>query len=105
MADSHRFKNKTSPFVPFKILCQHRMKNTEIGHKTNINTKNNSLSVCYHVALFAWSYPLYYKCVYDTNLWETEKQNETQWLHNFMYIGMRLMPQPCVHFSKIAVIT
>jgi len=32
------------------------MKNTEIGNKTHINTKNNSLSVHYHVALFALSY-------------------------------------------------
>jgi len=32
------------------------MKHTEIGNKTNINTKSNSLSVHYRVALFAWSY-------------------------------------------------
>jgi len=31
------------------------MKNTEIGHETNIDTKNNSLSVHYRAALFAWS--------------------------------------------------
>jgi len=29
------------------------VKNTEIDNKTNINTKNNSLSVRYRVALFA----------------------------------------------------
>jgi len=39
MADSHHFENKTSPFIPFKILRKRRMKNTEIGNKTNINTK------------------------------------------------------------------
>jgi len=53
MADSHHFENKTLPFIPFKILCKRRMKNTEIGNKTKMNTKNNSLSVRYCAALFA----------------------------------------------------
>jgi len=53
IADSHYFEIKTSPFIPFKILYKRRMKNTKIINKTNINTKNNSLSVRYHVALFA----------------------------------------------------
>jgi len=42
MADSHYFGNKRPPFIPFKLLCKRRMKNTEIGNQTNINTKNNS---------------------------------------------------------------
>jgi len=54
MTDSHHFENKTLPFIPFKILCKRIMKNTEIGNNTNINTKNNSLSVSrHHVVLFA----------------------------------------------------
>jgi len=51
MVDSHHFENRTSPFMPLKTLCKRRMKNTETGNKTNINSKNNSLSVCYKVTV------------------------------------------------------
>ena len=37
--DSHHFESKTLPFISFKILYKRRMKITEIGNKTNINTK------------------------------------------------------------------
>jgi len=47
------FENKASPFIPFKIVYKRRMINTEIGNRTNTNTKNNSSSVRYRVALFA----------------------------------------------------
>jgi len=105
MADSHHFENKTSPFIPFKILCKRRKKNTEIGHKTDINTKNNSLSVRYRVTLFAWSYVSalyknYYKRVYNTDSWETEKQTDTRRQHNFMYISTCLMHQLCSFFNN-----
>jgi len=56
MADSRHFKNKTSPFISFKVLYKRRSNNAEIGNKTNINNKNDSLCVHYLVTLFVWSY-------------------------------------------------
>ena len=57
MAHSHHFENKTLPFIPFKILCKHKIKNTEISNKTNIIPKTVYLCTtvwrCLHDPMFS----------------------------------------------------